>query len=135
MSSGLRPKRRPARLQRRRRSAALGSGGQAWESTTRTQDAAINDPTCAAFVESYAPGRGIGFFIYGVFCQAVFKQMGLRWESWTKTIYGPVGTGRPILPGPTRAGAARGARGRIKSRPASRVTGWRAPPDPEAGAA
>ena len=47
-----------------------------------------------------------------------FEQMGLRWESWTKTIYGPVDTGRPILPGPTRAvascqgpGAARQAGG------------------------
>lgn len=31
----------------------------------RYQDAAISDPTCAAFVESYAPGRGMGLFIHG----------------------------------------------------------------------
>ena len=31
----------------------------------RYQDAAIADPTCAAFVESYAPGRGVGLFIHG----------------------------------------------------------------------
>ena len=74
VSSGLRPRRRPARLQRRRRSTAPGSDGQARESTTRMQDAAINDPTCAAFVESYAPGRGIGLFIHGVFCQVVLNK-------------------------------------------------------------
>ena len=99
MSSGLRPRRRPARLQRRRRSAAPGSDGQARESTTRTQDAAINDPTCAVFVESYAPGRGIGLFIHGVFCQVVLNKWDCGGNLGPKQSTGPWAQEDPSCPG------------------------------------
>ena len=99
VSSGLRPRRRPARLQRRRRSAAPGSDGQARESTTRMQDAAINDPTCAAFVESYAPGRGIGLFIHGVFCQVVLNKWDCGGSLGPKQSTGPWTQEDPSRPG------------------------------------
>ena len=66
---------------------------------TRTQDAAINDPTCAAFVESYAPGRGIGLFIYGVFCQVVLNKWDCGGSLGPKQSTGPWTQEDPSCPG------------------------------------